>query len=133
MGKKVILIVEDEANIREVYSEVLKTDYDVIESSDGEDGLVKAMEGKWDLMLLDIMLPKRDGLEILSRIKKDVILKGKPVVLLTNLGRDSIIKEGYNLGASGYLVKSEINPGDVAATVRRILEEVQNDQISGSV
>ena len=131
MAKKV-LIIEDEANIREVYAEVLReVNYEVIESADGQDGVEKALTGNWDIMLLDIMLPKKDGLELLAEVKKNEALKDKPVVLLTNLGRDSIIKEGYNLGAVGYLVKSEINPDDVIKAVNKFitsdeLSETQN-------
>ncbi|MBI4091226.1 response regulator [candidate division WWE3 bacterium] len=122
MEKKRVLIIEDESNIREVYSEVLKdASFLVEESTDGEDGMSKAMKGEWDVMLLDIMLPKKDGLEILSSVKRLGNLKNKPVILLTNLGRDSIVKEGYTLGASGYLIKSEITPGDVLNTVKKVL------------
>ncbi len=122
MEKKKVLIIEDELNIREVYRDILKeAQFDVIESSEGDDGLKKALEGNWDLILLDIMLPKKDGLEILADIKKDPNLSSKPVILLTNLGRDSIIKEGYSLGASSYLVKSEINPDDVVKAVKKLI------------
>ncbi len=122
MEKKKVLIIEDELNIREVYRDILKeAQFDVIEASEGDDGLKKALEGNWDLILLDIMLPKKDGLEILADIKKDPNLSTKPVILLTNLGRDSIIKEGYSLGASSYLVKSEINPDDVVKAVKKLI------------
>jgi DNA-binding response OmpR family regulator len=118
MAKKRVLIIEDELSIKEVYAEVLTaSDFEVIEAEDGEVGLNKAKNEAWDLMLLDIMLPKKDGLEVLAIIKKDPKLQSKPVVLLTNLGRDSIVKEGFNLGAVDYLVKSDITPGDVVNCV----------------
>lgn len=118
MAKKRVLIIEDELSIKEVYAEVLTaSDFEVIEAEDGEVGLNKAKNEAWDLMLLDIMLPKKDGLEVLAIIKKDPKLQTKPVVLLTNLGRDSIVKEGFNLGAVDYLVKSDITPGDVVNCV----------------
>ncbi len=118
MEKKIVLIIEDELPIKEVYVEVLTaSDFEVLESADGEDGLNKALSQKWDLMLLDIMLPKKDGLEVLAQIKKNPELKNRPIVLLTNLGRDSIVKEGFNLGAVDYLVKSDITPGDVVNCV----------------
>ena len=124
MEKKKVLIIEDELNIRDVYAEVLKeANFDVVEASDGHTVMEMARAGNWDLMLLDIMLPKRDGLEILSEVKKVEVLKSKPIILLTNLGRDSIVKEGYSLGASGYLIKSEINPDDVVCAVRKLLDE----------
>lgn len=122
MMQQKILIVEDEVNIREVYAEVLRdAGFYVIESPDGQEGESKALEGDWDLLLLDIMLPKKDGLEVLAQIKKVPALQNKPIIILTNLGRDSIIKEGYSLGASGYLIKSDIDPGQVVDSVKNLL------------
>lgn len=123
MSPQRILIIEDEANIREVYAEVLKEGgFDVEEVSDGNEGLKKALEGNWDLIFLDIMLPQKDGLEILSDIKKDEKLKLKPVILLTNLGRESIIKQGREMGSEKYLVKSEITPDQVLAAAKDCLK-----------
>ena len=118
-----ILLIEDELNIREVYTELLReAGFEVLEASDGDIGLQWALSENWDLMLLDIMLPKKDGLEILTHVKKEDRLKEKPVILLTNLGRESIIQEGYSLGAIGYLIKSEITPDEVVKSVRKALE-----------
>lgn len=118
-----ILVVEDDQFLRDLYHELLTQEgYEVDLSPDGEDGLAKVSKGDYDLVLLDIMLPKIDGLEILKR------LKGQPpekpngsIVLLTNLGQDSIIKEGFNLGASGYLIKSSMNPDQVLSEVKVFL------------
>lgn len=120
-GKR-ILIIEDDQDIRELYSEVLRdADFDVAEAIDGETGKAKALGGDYDLLLLDIMLPKVDGLAILKAVKSTDAVKDKPVVLLTNLGRESIIKEGFALGADGYLIKSEYDPGQVVNEVTRFL------------
>ncbi len=118
-----ILVVEDDQFLRELYDELLREEgYEVDLAPDGEEGLNKMLKGGYDLVLLDIMLPKIDGLEILNRIK------GHPpqtpngsIVLLTNLGQDSIIKEGFNLGASGYLIKSAMNPDQVLSEVKVFL------------
>ena len=67
------------------------------------------------------MLPKFDGLEVLKTIKKKAELKGIPVILLTNLGRESIIKEGFSLGADGYLIKSEHTPEEIVDEVKKFL------------
>lgn len=124
MNAQRILIIEDEANIREVYSDVLKeAGFDVEEVADGNEGLKKALEGNWDLLFLDIMLPQKDGLEILSDIKKDEKLKNKPVILLTNLGRESIIKQGREMGSERYLVKSEITPDQVLSAAKECLKK----------
>ena len=90
----------------------------------GEEGLKKFHEGGYNLVLLDIMLPKIDGLEILRKSQDNKPKKENgPVVLLTNLGQDSIIKEGFSLGASGYLVKSAMNPDQVLNEIKVFLKK----------
>lgn len=125
MSKK-ILIVEDEKDIRELYAEVLKdAGFNVAEAADGETGLREATSGKYDLVLLDIMLPKMDGLQILREIKKDAKLASLKVLLLTNLSTDNVIKEGFALGADSYVIKSEMTPDQVINEVNKALTPVQ--------
>ena len=120
--KKKILIIEDDQDVRELYAEVLRDEgFEVEEAVDGQSGLAKVLEGRYDLLLLDIMLPKFDGLEVLKSIKQKAEVKGTPVVLLTNLGREAIIKEGFALGANGYLIKSEHTPEEVVQEVKKFL------------
>jgi CheY-like chemotaxis protein len=117
---KTILIIEDEADIRLLYAEVLReAGYNVHEAGDGALGLEKSGSEDWDLLLLDIILPGSDGVNILRKIKSDPKLKGKPVILLTNLGVEHVINDCFELGADGYLIKSEITPD-------RILQEIGN-------
>lgn len=120
-----ILVVEDDEFLRELYDELLKGEgYEIVVAVDGEQGLAHISEGGFDLVLLDIMLPKMDGLEILRRVKdKPPKQANGPVVLLTNLGQDSIIKEGFSLGASGYLIKSAMNPDQVLSEVKVFLNK----------
>ena len=120
--KKRILIIEDDQDVRELYSEVLRDGgFEVAEAVDGQSGLAKVLAGAYDLVLLDIMLPKFDGLEILKTVKEKAEVKGIPVILLTNLGREAIIKEGFSLGADGYLIKSEHTPEEIVDEVRKFL------------
>ncbi len=118
-GKK-ILIVEDEAFIADLYAHQLKSaGYDVKVVNDGTTGL-KAMEDEaFDLLLLDIMLPGMNGLELLKEWKLKHPQSNTIVLLLTNLGQDTVIKEGFALGAQGYLLKSVYTP-------QQIVNEVQN-------
>lgn len=120
-----ILVVEDDQFLRELYDELLREEgYDVDLAADGQEGLDKASVGGYDLVLLDIMLPKVDGLEVLRKLKEDPPKKANgPTVLLTNLGQDSIIKEGFTLGASGYLIKSAMNPDQVLNEVKVFLSK----------
>ncbi len=120
-----ILVIEDDQFLRELYDELLRGEgYEVDLAEDGEQGLNKFLEGGYNLVLLDIMLPKIDGLDILRRAKEHKPKKENgPVVLLTNLGQDSIIKEGFSLGASGYLVKSALNPDQVLSEIKVFLHK----------
>jgi CheY-like chemotaxis protein len=120
-----ILVIEDDQFLRELYDELLREEgYEVELASDGQEGLDKVSRGGYDLILLDIMLPKIDGLEILRRLRdKPPEKPNGATVLLTNLGQDSIIKEGFNLGASGYLIKSAMNPDQVLSEVKVFLSK----------
>lgn len=118
---KKILLVEDEFFIRDLYERYLKKNgFEVISAIDGEDGLQKALNNPVDLILLDIMMPKMTGIEVLSKIKEESsIAKNTPVYLLTNQVQESIIKEAFKLGAEGYLIKAQLLP-------KQIVEEIQN-------
>ena len=119
-----ILLIEDEKDIRAVYSEVLRdAGFTVLESTDGEAGQEQALSVKWDLLLLDIMLPKIDGLQILKKVRETPALSKLPIILLTNLGRDAVIKEGFELGASGYLIKSDMTPDKGVEEVKSFLKK----------
>lgn len=120
-----ILVIEDDRFLRELYDELLREEgYGVDLAADGEEGLAKVSKGGYDLVLLDIMLPKMDGLEILRQLRdKHPEKPNGSIVLLTNLGQDSIIKEGFNLGAAGYLIKSAMNPDQVLSEVKVFLSK----------
>ena len=121
-GKVKILIVEDDLFIRELYERQLSLEgYEVTTAEDGEIGLNRITESIPDLLLLDIMLPKVSGLDLLRTIKAKEETKNIPVILLTNLGQDSVIKEGFNLGADGYLIKSAYTPDQIIEEVKKFL------------
>src|SRR3989338_6418563 len=109
-GKK-ILIVEDDQFLREFYQELLTDEgYVVDAASEGETALRKILSNEYKLILLDIMLPKKDGLQILRDLKvTPPKSSGVSIVVLTNLGQDAVIKECFDLGAQGYLIKSALN------------------------
>lgn len=124
MNGKKLLIVEDEQDIRELYSEILRDEgYEVTEAWDGEVGLKTALSGRFDIILLDVMLPKIDGLRILKEIKKKPELSKIPVILLTNLGADAVIKEAFTLGAEAYVIKSEYTPDQVIKEVNKVFTQ----------
>jgi len=121
---KKILLVEDEKEIRELYALYL-TDmgYTVISAEDGNVALQKALVEDWDLMLLDIMLPGQDGIQVLKMIKANERLRDKPVIALTNLNVESVINEIFDLGADGFLVKSEITLDKIVSEVETVLQK----------
>ena len=119
-----ILIVEDDQFLRELYCDVLKAEGYVIDiATDGEEGFKKIKEGGYDLALLDIILPKIDGLEIMRRIKTDPsALPNKCVIFLTNLDKEEEIRTALQLG-NGYLIKSQITPGNLVQEVKTYLSK----------
>ncbi len=122
-GKR-ILVVEDETEIRELYVELLQdAGYEVDSAMDGEAGLEKLKEGGWDLVLLDIVMPKMDGLTVLDLLSKAKVKKANgPIILLTVLPQESMVHKGLEKGAAGYLIKSEITPDQVLEEVKGFLE-----------
>ncbi len=123
-SSKTVMIVEDEPDVLAIYSQVLKeAGYNVVEATNGIEGLRLARSVAWDLMLLDIMIPGEDGIHVLKTLKEDKGLHFKPVILLTNLDSETIINESFNLGADGYLIKSEITPDKIVTEVGSVLNK----------
>lgn len=123
-GKK-ILIVEDDQFLREFYQELFSGEGFLVDvASDGETALKKIQEETYALVLLDIMLPKKDGLQILRDLKiRPPKSEGCTILVLTNLGQDTVIKQCFELGAHGYLIKSALNPDQVLAEVKNYLQK----------
>lgn len=122
-----ILVVEDDQLLRDLYYELLRDEgFDVTACADGELGFNEIKKGGYQLVLLDVMLPKMDGLQILKEVFTH---KGQysvgPIVLLTNLGQDNIVKEAFEYGAAGYLIKSSFTPDQVLHEVRTFLASVK--------
>lgn len=122
MAKR-ILIIDDDTYIRELYDELLKNEgYDVESSKDGETGLAKIQEGGFDLILLDIMLPKIDGHGVLVKLKETPPKKPNgPIIILTNLANDPIIEESLNLGAKASFIKSDHTPEEFLGMIKKFL------------
>lgn len=117
---KHILVVDDDEYIRELYEEVLKdAGYNVDIAIDGQDGYDKIKAGHYDLVMLDIMMPKMDGVQLLKKLTDE---KLRPhVVLLTNLAHDPVMKEGKSLGALAYLIKADMTPDQLLAEIKKYL------------
>lgn len=119
-----ILLIEDEDYIRELYKRQLDLEgFSTDAFANGKDGLTALSQAHYDLILLDIMLPDINGLQILKQVKLNNSTKAIPVVLLTNLGQDVVIKEGFELGAEGYLIKASYTPAQIVAEVKNFLQK----------
>lgn len=123
LGK--VLIVEDDTFLRELYAETLAGEGFTVESaSDGEEAVEKMKGGGWDIILLDIIMPKMNGLDVMKKLKElNVAKPSKALVFLTNLDKDEEIKEALTYG-DGYLIKSQITPGDLVNEVKNYLQKV---------
>jgi len=122
-----ILLVEDDPMLTELYQTKLEMEgFRVSVANDGEAGLKQAGVLKPDLMLLDIMLPKLNGFEVLKSVKKDPATQAIPVIVLTNLGgakADSDKQLALSLGAREFLVKTFHLPDDIVGKVKAVLEQ----------
>ncbi|MEI7891206.1 MAG: response regulator [bacterium] len=122
MNNKKLLIVEDDLVLQKALSEYLTMEgFEVRCAGDGEVGVQMAFEDKPDLILLDIVLPKKDGYAVLTEVRADERTKHVPIVLLTNLGSISDVEKALELGATTYLVKADYKLEEVTAKIKEIL------------
>jgi len=123
MEAKTILLVDDDFTLREMYGERLKTEgFQIIQASDGEEALLMAKKNKPNVILLDIMMPKINGFDVLKQIKADDELKNIPVLILTALIQEVDKIQGQKLGADGYIIKSETMPGEVIEKIKKVIK-----------
>lgn len=122
---KKVLLVEDDIFVRDIYArELKKGDYEITLAEDGQIGVDKSTHEKYDLILLDIMLPKKTGIDVLRELRAaPEPYKSTPVYLLTNLGQGSIIKQAVDIGAQGYLLKARFLPSQVLESIDKFFRE----------
>jgi len=121
-SKPKILIVEDDDFLRKMYATGLGNHgFETISASDGEEALEALNDGKPDLCLLDLVMPKVDGYEVLSAMKDDDDLKDIPVVVLSGLGQEEDINTALQQGAEDYFIKTEHTVKGVAEKLKKIL------------
>ncbi len=123
MAKK-ILFIEDEPNLQNTMEKILiQEGFEILGALDGEKGLELIKKEKPDLVLLDLILPKKDGFEVLKEMKENEELKDIPVIVLTNLEGMGDVEKALNLGATTYLIKANYELGDVVKRIKQILGE----------
>lgn len=126
-----ILLVDDDPDIQDLYLEFLtEAGYKVDQARDGQEGLAKILQGGYDLILLDIMMPKIDGLGILRKLQArgESINYNGPVIVLSALEQDYIVKEAMGLGAKGFLPKSNLNPDQALNKIAEFLKTPSSNQ-----
>lgn len=120
---KKILLIEDDVFVRDLYVRTLEMHgYQLDVANDGQAGVEKATASNHDLILLDIMMPKKNGIEVVQELKKDNDTKETPIILLSNLGQESIIEEAFKMGIDGYMLKARYVPDQIAEIIAQFFE-----------
>ncbi|KKS28797.1 MAG: Response regulator receiver domain protein [Parcubacteria group bacterium GW2011_GWA2_43_11] len=117
-----VLLAEDELFLSRTFENRLTLEgFTVLLAHDGEDAIQMILKEKPDLILLDLIMPKKNGFEVLEIIKKDELVQHIPVIITSNLGQDSDIEKAMKLGAVDYIIKSNISLKDLAMKVKEHL------------
>lgn len=120
---KKILIVEDDPMLVEIYSKKFLSDgFDTDTANSGAEAEKKVKANKFDLVLLDLVLPEADGFEVLKKIKEDSSLSETKVVVFSNLSQEEDKEKAATLGADDFLTKSDYTPGEIVEHVKGMLE-----------
>ncbi|MEI7621113.1 MAG: response regulator [Candidatus Moraniibacteriota bacterium] len=123
MDKKKLLIVEDDMFIRDIYQTRFQQEgFEVMAAENGLVALEKMEQVIPDVILLDVMMPYMDGMEVLKSIKADERLKKIPIIMLTNVSEKIRIEEAFDFGADELLTKSNFIPSEIVAKVRLLLK-----------
>ncbi len=119
---KILLLVEDDPLLVTMYQTKFSAEgFQVFTATDGEAGLALAKNQQPDIIVLDIMMPKLDGIEVLRAIRQDPVLKNIPVLMLSNLSELAKQKEAMELGAREFLVKANLTPTEVVTKIKQHL------------
>ena len=119
-----ILIIEDDPYVQRFYRRVFAfQNYEVELASNGEEGIEKAKILQPNLILLDIIMPGIDGLEVLKRLKTDSVTQTIHVLMLTNLGEEQTVARAMELGAEGVLIKANVSPEQLVTEVEKYIQK----------
>ncbi|MBT3045515.1 MAG: response regulator [Candidatus Thiodiazotropha sp.] len=119
---KIILIVDDEPNIVLSVEYLMKREgYEVVTAGDGQEAMERISESPPDLLILDVMMPRKNGFEVCREIRADPALSTMPILILSAKGREAEIKKGISLGADGYITKP-FSTHDLVDRVNQLLQ-----------
>ena len=122
-GKKVLIVEDDVFLAQLLANRIEKVGVKVLRAADGEEGVKSLKENKPDLVLLDLILPKKSGFELLEEMRADPAIQGTPVIIVSNLGQESDVAKGKELGAIEYFVKAKTSIDGLVERVKAILSE----------
>lgn len=126
---KKILIIEDDQNLLNNYQTELELrKFNVVSVTDGGKAVIAVEKENPDLILLDIMLPNKNGIDILEEVRSNDKFKTLPVIMLTNYGDEENIRRSLELGAIDYLKKYNVTPSDVGQRIEQILKSANEQQ-----
>lgn len=130
--KTKILVVEDEKFLLDLYQiKLIQEGHEVLIAKNGSEGLAMTQDHLPDLILLDILMPKVDGYEMLKKLKVDKKTKKIPVIIFSNLSQKEEIEKGLKLGANDFIIKTSVTPTELAQKVEEYLKASQ-DKVSKS-
>ncbi|MDP2926546.1 MAG: response regulator [bacterium] len=121
--KKILIIEDEEIMLDLIRRKMTSEGYEVIVARDGEEGLRLIKEGQPDLILLDLIMPKKDGFSVMAEVQKDEVSKKIPIIIVSNSGQPVELSRAKELGARDWLVKTEFDPRELVEKVRNILSE----------
>jgi DNA-binding response OmpR family regulator len=123
MNKKKLLIIEDDASLIDIFKTAIdEKKYDVIIAAEGEEGFKKAVSEKPGAIILDILLPGKNGFDVLIDLKNSPKTKKIPVIILSNIGQEEEVKRGLQLGADDYLIKADFTIDQVLNKIDQIVK-----------
>ena len=117
--KKILLIEDEDVIIDLLQRKLEKEGYEIEVAHDGQEGLDKMKKIKPDLVLLDIIMPKLGGLEVMEKKKQNPELRNIPVIIISNSGQPVELERAKKLGARGWLIKTEFDPQEVVEKVKK--------------
>ena len=123
MAKKILLIEDEKIMVDLLRKKLTKEGYDVSVAWDGEEGLAKMKESKPDLILLDIIIPKIGGFEVMEEVSKDKELKKIPIIIISNSGQPVELERAKKLGVKDWLIKTEFDPQEV---LDKVIKQIGN-------
>ena len=126
--KTKILIIEDDQFLREfLFKKLSEENFEVLAAKEGKEGVELAKKEKPDLILLDLILPEKNGYEVLEDLKKNPLTSEIPVLVLSNLGQKEEIEEAFRKGAKDYLVKAYFSLEEIVSKIRLLLKKQKKD------